>query len=556
MKSGSGSELVWTMVSRAKTIVLVILVLISIQTSLFITDVEPRDSPMRARIAQGVYTISLNVTVTDEVGRPMREAFVWILGNASSPWQVGPDGSIIISGLADTGMNYTVWANKTGYLNSINTEVNATPDQTTNVTLEIYGGTIHGIVSSPTGPLSDATVSVTIPPGDEYSADVSATNGFYSLEGIPTGSYDVTASAEGYSDNESLAVIVTAGKTTNLNLTIYSLSGQIYGFVYLSTLDNRSFSEVNISAILGDAAGYAIIGDDGNYTISNLAEGNYSVSATMEGYLPYTQTGIAVRKGYATWLNFSLSEMPARIFGTVKSGTFLQPDVNVSLFGTANFNITNVEGDYSIENLTSGLQYTITAQLEGYALATIPDVYLPIGGQIRIDIELVALPGAIVRGEVLGKDSGAPLMFASVTIITRDGEERFKYTNSKGQFEFTGLEEGTYTLQFTMEGYKPLEVTKIEVTVDTVSNETYYLEPQRKGFEGFIFGFDLAHSMMILALFITILILAVAVYLRYRSFQTPETAPAVYDQEEEVAEKKDETGTDVPVKTLDEKDET
>jgi uncharacterized membrane protein YvbJ len=47
----------------------------------------------------------------------------------------------------------------------------------------------------------------------------------------------------------------------------------------------------------------------------------------------------------------------------------------------------------------------------------------------------------------------------------------------------------------------------------------------------------MAHSMMILALFLTIVILAMAVYLRIRSFQAPETAPAVYDQAEEEEDK-------------------
>jgi cell division protein FtsB len=45
--------------------------------------------------------------------------------------------------------------------------------------------------------------------------------------------------------------------------------------------------------------------------------------------------------------------------------------------------------------------------------------------------------------------------------------------------------------------------------------------------------------MMILALFLTIVILAIAVYLRIRTFQAPETAPAVYDTpQQEEAEKK------------------
>ena len=531
MKSGSGPELVWTMVPRTKATVLVILLLISIPSCLFLTAVEHNEPPQRVGIADAWPTVSINVTVTDEVGRPIANALVAIRGNSSGPWPTGTDGYALISGLADNVTYYTLWANKSGYLNSLDFDAYVTPNQTTDVTLVITGGTIYGIVRSPSGPIADATVSVSVPPY-KYSANVSVSDGTYSIEGVPSGSYSVNASANGYNSTESPLINVTAGKTTRLDLTLYSLLGKISGYV-LEATTRQPINNTNISVSLGEITITVTSQADGSYVISNLPEGQYIVTATKDGYFAGTLAGILVEKGNETAnVNFSLAEKPTRIFGTVKSGTLLQPHVNVSVVGTTYFNVTNVEGDYSIENLTAGI-YTITAQLEGYALASVSNVVLPIGGEVRVDIELVALPGAIVRGQVLAKDSGEPLKYVSVTIIGPDGKERSKDTNLNGQFEFTGLTEGNYTLQFMMTGYKPLEVDKIEVKADMVSNDTYYLEAERKGFEGFIFGFDLAHSMMILALFMTITILAAAVYLRIRTFQTPENAPAVYDQAEE-----------------------
>jgi hypothetical protein len=46
---------------------------------------------------------------------------------------------------------------------------------------------------------------------------------------------------------------------------------------------------------------------------------------------------------------------------------------------------------------------------------------------------------------------------------------------------------------------------------------------------------------MLMALCLTIIIFALAVYLRHRSFETPESAPAVYDQAEEEEEEKEST---------------
>jgi uncharacterized membrane protein len=120
-----------------------------------------------------------------------------------------------------------------------------------------------------------------------------------------------------------------------------------------------------------------------------------------------------------------------------------------------------------------------------------------------------------------------------VTIKISETEQRSTITNAFGMFEFTQLVAGNYTLQFVLSGFKPMEIRNVAVQAEGITNQTFYMEPVRKGFEGFIFGFDLGHSMMILALFMTIVILAIAVYLRIRTFQAPETAPAVYDQEEE-----------------------
>jgi hypothetical protein len=530
--------LVWTMLPRIKASALVLLLLTSAIACLLLAVPETGNAPLRAEIADGWYTVNINVTVTDEIGRPIRDAFVGVRDNTSMSWLTDSDGNSMITGLADNVSSYTLWANKSGYLNSQDTIADVNANQTTNLTLVITGATIWGMVTSPLGEVIDATVSI---PSIGYSSNVNSSDGTYSIGGVPSGTYpSVVASAPDYTSNESVNFSVTAGKTVRLDFTIYLPTGSISGYV-LHDVSQARLSDLNVSASAGNLTYTDNNVIDGLYVIPGLPEGNYTVTATKDGFYPSTLVNIVVVKEYPTTnVNFSLSEKPTKIYGTVKSGIYLQPQVNVSVVGTTFFNISDVEGYYSLENLSAGT-YTISAQLEGYVLALVQDVVLPIGGQIKVDIELAAMPGAIVRGEVLEKDTGNPLLYVTVTIIGPDGKQRIKDTNFRGQFEFTGLAEGNYTLQFEANGYWPLEVSRIEVRSDTISNETYFLTPEKKGFTGFIFGFDLAHSMMILALFVTIMILAAAVYLRIRTFQAPENAPAVYDQaeEEEKAEDKE-----------------
>lgn len=509
-------------------------------TAFIVTDTTCDKVPLRARMTDVWYTVEINVTVTDDAGRPMSDALVGIRDNTSGPWSTNSQGYVLISGLADNATAYALWANKSGYLNSYDYDVPVLPNQTANATFVIYGGTVYGIVSSPSGQLRDATVSLVAPPG--YVANVSNADGTYTLDGVPNGAYTATATAPGF-DPVPKNVTVVAGKNARVDFEIYSQTGWISGSVF-SSANGLALNETNVSVTVGTGTITVTNAQDGSYYVGNLPEGTYSVTAARDGFFSTVLTGVVVVRGNGTEnQNFSLEEKPTLIYGTVKSGSYLQPNVNVSVVGTTLFNLTDVEGAYRLENLTAGI-YTISAQLEGYSLRLMTDVVLPVGGEVIVDIELVALPGAVVRGTVLAKDTGEALIYVRVTIAGPDGNERTKDTNFQGQFEFTGLGEGNYTLQFQADGYRPLEVSISGVKSDTISNETYYLVPERKGFEGFIFGFDLAHSMMILALFVTIMILAVAVYLRIRTFQAPESAPAVYDQAEEEAEEEKEAGSD------------
>jgi hypothetical protein len=127
-----------------------------------------------------------------------------------------------------------------------------------------------------------------------------------------------------------------------------------------------------------------------------------------------------------------------------------------------------------------------------------------------------------------------------ITSLGTLGIERTTLTNTQGVFEFAGLSGGNYTIRFRLDGFKPKEIRPVVVTQNASSTlNEILLEPVSEGLGGFIFGFDLAHSMMILALFLTIIILALAVLLRIRAFESPDKAPAIYDEEEPFEEEKE-----------------
>jgi len=535
---------------RIKCVLLALFFLSSVMTMSTLLTPEDEHGPT-ARAMQASYTISVNVTVVDNYGRNISGATIHIRDN-SSTWQTNDSGYWEINGLADDVIEYRLYASKANYLADSDVVLPVLGNESYNVTLRIIGGTILGTVTSQSGFILGASVSILDPMN--FSANVSPADGTYTLTGIPGGTYSVTAGAPGYTPMPK-TVSVTAGEAAQLNFILIPLNGNISGFViHATTLGPLSNATVSVNLTDKTIAVQSI--ENGSYQIPGVPEGTYTVVASKEGYYSVSMGGIVVNRGNTTEnVNFTLADRPTALFGTVKSGALLLRLVNISLVGAGLFNISDSSGDYRIENITAG-KYNVSVVRDGYVTTVIADVVIPVGGSIELDIDLVALPGAVLIGTVVDRDNPEKALYnVIVTIFMSDEQQRTEFTDPLGHFGFTELAAGNYTLQFEVAGYGPLEIRNVAVKENETTNMTFKMEPVRNGFEGFIFGFDLAHSMMILALFITIVILAVAVYLRYRTFQTPETAPAVYDQEEEPAEKKEDEIAAESDKNLEKEDE-
>jgi hypothetical protein len=204
----------------------------------------------------------------------------------------------------------------------------------------------------------------------------------------------------------------------------------------------------------------------------------------------------------------------------------------VEVLGTSFIANSSIEGEYEIASIPAGT-YTVQASLEGYETTVVTGVTISRGGELQLNINLVGKPGALF-GVVMSSDTQEPLSGVVVTIVS---VQRTTVTNINGEFTFTGLTSGNYSVLFVLDGFKPKEVGPVVITQESTARlEQVLLEPISEEFGGFIFGFDLAHSMMILALFLTIVILALAVVLRIRTFETPENAPAIFDDEEDEEE--------------------
>jgi len=520
-----------------------ILVFLMLATTVicFLHVAENPEPVLKARTLQAWPSGTIVVNVTDEAGRKIGGATVRTIGNGIL-WQnqTGSDGSVTIGLLpADdnvtNGLTYQVNASMSGYRDSNNVFQNVSENRTEYVTLVVFGGSILGTVTTSSGgtmvPVEGANVSIA---SLGYSTIVSPASGAYKLDGIPAGTHSVTANASGFVPS-SQDVLMQLGGSVLLNFVLISQNGSISGHVYHATL-HTPLNNTNVSVQIGFFTITVVSGSDGSFNLTNIPERTYTLTAEKKGFLSGTVADVVVTRGNRTaGVDFNLTEKPTRLYGVVRSGTRLLVGANVSVVGTSVFNLSGPDGNYEIANLTAGT-YTITASSPLYETAIFPDVVIPEGGETQLNINLTGLPGAIISGVIVDADTNQPLAYVLVTIVDIHPPRPGVSTDINGAYGLPGLEAGNYTVRFEKTGYRPLEISHINVTKDGTTIQNVEMVPLRKGFEGFIPGFDVPHSMMLLALCLTIIILALAVYLRHRSFETPGSGPAVYDQEEEVEE--------------------
>jgi len=499
-----------------------------------------REAALKARTLSASYNSTFNVTVTDEAGRPIDgqhagPAWVSIFGNTTMPtpdgWPTDSKGSVVITGIFgnSTGFLYYISVKADGFYTSPLEPVIAMENRTTNVTVILVGGVILGKVSTATTPpigIAGANVYIT-DLGPAYSNKTNSL-GQYIIKGVPEGrNYTVWANASGYVGVFSPLVHVPI--TGSVDFVLTSQTGSLSGFVY-DIATHEGLNGTNVSIRIGNTVTIVTSSANGSYEFSNgLPPGTYAVTATKNGYNSNTTTGVKVTRENQTTLDFNLTQKPTSLRGTVRSGTLLLVKANISVVGTMFYNISGPDGTYEITNITPGT-YTIQASRPGYVTAQFVEV-IGLGEEKELNVNLTAIPGAILRGivsTIIGNVK-TPLVDVKVTLVTTNITQNSTSTNILGEFAFTGLLPGNYTVLFELANYRPMQVSGITVTNGSTPSRQFLMTPLRHGFSGFIFGFDMPHSMMILGLFLTIVILAVAVYLRIRTFQAPGSAPAVYD---------------------------
>jgi hypothetical protein len=312
-------------------------------------------------------TYAISGTVSGEIRQSVNIA---VSGAVNANVATDANGNYSVSGLPSG--SYTITPSKAGYTFTqasksvvISGADSSGNDFTSTTVLYAVTGTVSGAVQAGV----TITVSGTTETGSAFTSSMTTASGSYSVPNVPNGSYTVTPARTGYSFSPvSVAVTVNAGNapiaafTSAVDSSVkFNLTGAVSGAIKAGVTIN----------VTGAAIGSASTLADGTYTISNLPNGSYTVSASRSGYTFGTDLATAIDGADSSGNNFVATALLYSISGTVSGD--LQTGVTITVTGTTEGGAafgpietsTSGDGSYSVPGVPNGV-YTVIAAQAGY----------------------------------------------------------------------------------------------------------------------------------------------------------------------------------------------
>lgn len=259
---------------------------------------------------------------------------------------------------------------------------------------------------------------------------------------------------------------------------------------------------------------------EGNYTLP-LPLGVYNVTAHLENYTAnITYSKLVVDEGRTIWANFTMYEILGTLTGYITNGTVPVPGATVHLRGDRNYsaNSTIPLGAYTITDIEPGT-YIVYVEKAGY-WTTYYDkpLYIGRGDVIHLDLIIEEQP-ATVYGQVVLAGKG---LEGVVVTLTSGSVSLSTVTDAEGNYTLSGIPAGTYTIRFSKSDFVTQEFT---ISLSPFESKRLDVSLERKGAagsDGFIPGFDLPHSLMIVGLMLALITLIFSLAIRVRVERRPE----------------------------------
>lgn len=314
-------------------------------------------------------------TVSDALtGNPIPSATINVFQGVTFIASVltDPNGQYSIPGFAPG--SYIVTASASGFSSSaVGARVFANHTTAVNFALTPNPGIISGTVAdaATNQPISGAVIQVR----DSFvlmATAVTDANGKYNFPSLAPGSYTVTATASNFRRKTKVAE-VNSNQITVVNFSLNLNSGAIAGTI-TDAITTLPIPNATAAVFQGTALIDFVLTDvNGDYIISDLAPGNYTVLAFKKGYQAAFSEETVVAGG-TTDADFILNLRPGTIAGIVTDGCTGGPIPGAFILVAdgptiVGFDLTDANGNYSINTLAPG-NYTVTANKRSFLIGS------------------------------------------------------------------------------------------------------------------------------------------------------------------------------------------
>ncbi|RMG13633.1 MAG: hypothetical protein D6729_14655, partial [Deltaproteobacteria bacterium] len=323
--------------------------------------------------------------------------------------------------------------------------------------------TLSGVVRRSGGlPLPGATV-VVVPGRYEVGTDGA---GAYTLV-LPEGTYQVTASADGYLP-ASASVDLMADRSLDLELSPVPPSVTVSGRV-VSSADASPIAGATVSLDDGAGAFHSAVSDaTGGFTLEGVPpNSSWVLKASAEGFALHSEM-LSVQAADISGLEIRLDPLAPtyHVTGSVvrASDSAPLPGAVVAIDALDLSTLTGEDGTFVLEPVPDGT-YTVQAGASGYASSTATVTVA--GGDASVDFVLTSAGGSFtVEGVVTDAESGTAIEGAGITLS--GAVEYAGSSGPDGAFRLVGVASGSYRLAASASGYRPTTVEGVEVDRDLV----------------------------------------------------------------------------------------
>lgn len=419
-------------------------------------------------------------TVTDSGSEALEQVFVNVTkqGGGGASAVTDPSGSFSVSRL--TAGVYTVEFSTSGYINKTFTKVIKDGDFVSfTPALVPKNGIISGTISDEdNSSIADASVTLTHSNGNQYAA-VTDINGAYSVGSLELGDYVVSASKAGYSSSAGIAVSLIEAdlNKSGVNIADLVVNNATIGGVITNASTNATLKNVEVSALGKRGSGFALTNAAGQFELTNLSPGDFTLITLFDGYKADTTTITITPSNLNVTSNRTIIPNNGKIVGKITNpdGSSLPFRVTVNAVSEANnyTTQTSATGDFTIEGIETGIEYSITTDIfkDGYEnIEEVVDV--PFGAattELEADLEIV-VKSARISGNVSLSD-------ASVTLTNPATSQIVKIATSAtdGSYAFDFLPAGDYKVEVQKQGYifTPLASDVITLSYDGASTQDF-----------------------------------------------------------------------------------